>query len=411
MIIFLTSNFVEYQPQKYISKPLDESNGFLTNLKKYWKDRAHFLVFACDPFDEEEADHVTEEMYDAFSLAGLSIGEIRCFDNRAIDEYRRIKGCPMEDAAKESLKEALKWADVFYLSGGHAPTENIFMKRCGLKMLLNDKEIFDGIFIGLSAGTINAADEVYLPPELPGEAANTDFVKFTDGLGFTGINVMPHIEYAKTVTLDGMKLIDEIVAADSIGREIYLIPDGAYFIIRNGITEFFGDGEIVENGVIRPLSSGIIHSDNAKNRLICKERINENARIFNTIVSEIYDCVMEVDSESGKVEFFHISSFWLENGIIPVNIDTYEELNNLIAKNLVVNDEKESFLEQCTTDVILDEIENKGSYVRTVHLDAGEEIKADNLRVNIIAGNKRRLLISYTDISMILDHDSAKLLS
>lgn len=405
MIIFLTSSFVEYQPQKYIPKPLDESNGFLTNLKKYWKDRAHFLVFACDPFDEEEADHVTEEMYDAFSLAGLSIGEIRCFDNRAINEYRKIKGCPMEDAAKESLKEALKWADVFYLSGGHAPTENLFMKRCGLKMLLNDKEIFDGIFIGLSAGTVNAADEVYLPPELPGEAVNPDFVKFTDGLGFTGINVMPHIEYEKTVTLDGMKLIDEVVAADSIGREIYLIPDGAYFIIRNGITEFFGDGEIVENGVIRPLSSGIIHSDNVKNRLACKERINENARIFNTIVSERYDCVMEVDSESGKVEFFHISSFWLENGIIPVNIDTYEELNNLIAKNLVVNDEKEPFLEQSTTDVILDEIENKGSYVRTVHLDAGEEIKADNLRVSIIAGNKKRLLISYTDISMILDHD------
>lgn len=405
MIIFLTSSFVEYQPKNYIPKPLDESNGFIENLKKYWKDGAHFLVFACDPFDDKNADHVTEEMYDAFSLAGLSIGEIRCFDNRTIDEYRKTKGCTAEAAAMESLRENLKWADVFYLSGGHAPTENIFMKRCGLKKLLNDKEIFDGIFIGLSAGTVNAADEVYLPPELPGEAKDPDFIKFTDGLGLTGINVMPHIDYERTVTLDGMKLIDEIVAVDSMGREIYLIPDGAYFIIRNGITEFFGEGEIMENGVVRPLQSGIIYSDSLKNRHARRELINENARLFDTIVSDRYDCVMEVDAESGKVEFLHISSFWLENGIIPVHIDTYEELNRLIAEKMVVNDEKAPFLELTTIDFILDEIKNKGSYVLTVHFDAGDEIKADNLRVSIIAGNKRRLFISYTDISMILDHD------
>ncbi len=405
MVIFLTSSFVEYQPKQYIPKPLDKSNGFSDNLKKYWIENAHFLVFTSDPSDEKMADHVMEEMYMAFTLAGFSIEEIRCFDNRAIEQYRNTSGCRTQDAAEEALKAALKWADVFYLAGGHAPTENVFMKRCGLKELLQDKEIFDGIFIGLSAGTVNAADEVYLPPELPGEATDLKFVKFTDGLGLTGINVMPHIEYEKTVTLDGMKLIDEIVSGDSSGREIYLIPDGAYFIIRNGITEFFGEGEIMENGKIRPLHAGIIHSDNARIRHACSELINENARIFSTIISEQYDCVMEVDPESGRVEFFHISSFWLEKGIHPVHIDTYDELNKLLAEKLVVPDEREPFLEQSTTEVILDEIENKGSYVRTVHLDAENEIKADNLRVRLIAGNKRRLLISYTDISMILDHD------
>ncbi len=406
MVIFLTSSFVEYQAKKYIPKPLDKSNGFADNLKKYWIDDAHFLVFASDPSDEKKADHVTEEMYDAFTLAGFRIGEIRCFDNRAIEEYQNKNGCCAKDAATEALKDALKWADVFYLAGGHAPTENAFMKRCNLKMLLQDAEIFDGIFIGLSAGAVNAADEVYLPPELPGEAIDPKFVRFTDGLGLTGINMMPHIQYERTVTLDGMKLIDEIVSQDSCGREIYLIPDGAYFIIRNGITEFFGEGGIMENGVVRPLRAGIIHSDNARIRYACLERINENARIFDTVLSEKYDCVMEVDPESGRVEFFHISSFWLENGIIPVHIDTFDELNKLIAERLVVDTEKAAFLEQTTTDVILDEIENKGSYVRTVHLDdVGNEIKADNLRVSMIAGNKRRLLITFADISMILDHD------
>ena len=405
MVTFLTSSFVEYQPKTYVPKPLDASNGFADNLRRYWPDRARFLVFACDPSDAETADHVTEEMRDAFSLAGFPIEEIRCFDDRAIENYRKASGCSAGDADRDALKSALQWADVFYLSGGHGPTENAFMKRCGLKDLLRDRELFDGIFIGLSAGAVNAAEEAYLPPELPGEAEDPNFVRFTDGLGLTGINIMPHLSYEKTVTLDGRKLVDEIIAQDSRGREIYLIPDGAYFIIRNGVTEFFGEGEIMENGKTRPLRAGIIHSDNERIRRACSEPVNESVRFFDTIVSDRYDCIMEVDTESGRVTFLHISDFWLAKGIVPVHIDAIEELNQLLAERLVVQDEREPFLEQSTVEVILDEIEHKGSYVLTVHLDAGDEIKADNLRASLIAGDRRRLLVSYTDISMILDHD------
>jgi len=279
------------------------------------------------------------------------------------------------------------------------------MKRCGLKELINDREIFDGIFIGLSAGAVNAAENVYLPPELPGEAADPDFVKFTDGLGLTGINIMPHIEYEKTVILDGMKLVDEILAQDSRGREIYMIPDGAYFIIRNGVTEFFGEGEIMENGSTRPLHAGIIHSDNARLRRECSELVNDGARYFHSIVKDRYDCIMEVDSESGRTTFLHIGDFLLERGIIPINIDTLEELNRLLAEKLVVPEEQQPFLEQSTLEVILDEIANKRVYARTVHLNTGDEIKAYDLRVRLIAGDKRRLMVSYTDISMVLDHD------
>ncbi len=409
MVVFLTSSFVEYQPKKYVPKPVDASNGFVDHLKKYWPCHARFLVFACDPSDAGASDHVTEEMRDAFSLAGFFIEEIRCFDDRAIKAYREKAGCSEADAAKNALKDALQWADVFYLSGGHAPTENAFMKRCGLKELINDREVFDGIFIGLSAGAVNAAENVYLPPELPGEAADPDFVKFTDGLGLTGINIMPHIEYERTVVLDGMKLVDEILAQDSHGREIYMIPDGAYFIIRNGVTEFFGEGEIMENGRTRPLHAGIIHSDNARLRRACSAPVNDGARYFHeyfhAIVSDRYDCIMEVDSESGSATFLHIGDFLLERGIIPVNIDTLEELNRLLAEKLVVPEEQQPFLEQSMPEVMLDEIVNKREYARTVHLDTGDEIKAYDLRARLIAGDKRRLMVSYTNISMILDHD------
>lgn len=33
MVVFLTSSFVEYQPKKYVPKPVDASNGFVDHLK------------------------------------------------------------------------------------------------------------------------------------------------------------------------------------------------------------------------------------------------------------------------------------------------------------------------------------------------------------------------------------------
>ena len=399
MVIFLTSSFVKYQPMnEYVPEPLDESNSFGDNLRKYWIDNAHFLIFTSDPSDEKMAAHMTEEMRYAFSMAGFSISEIRCFNYQSIENYRLQNGCSSEVAAREALKEALKWADVFFLSGGHAPTENAFMKECGLKNLLNDSEIFDGIFIGLSAGTVNAADEAYLIPELPGESIDPKFVRFTDGLGFTKINVVPHIEYEKSLPLDGSKLIDEIVASDSFNREIYLIPDGSYFMIRNGITEFFGEGMIMENGVTRPLHSGIINSDNRRFEQKCPA-------IFDTSISDYYDWVLEFNAGNGQIEFFYISNFFLESGIVPINIDSFDELNKIFAANLVVDEEKAVYWEQIQIPFILEEIKNKGDYVRTVHIDTVSGIKAESLRIKQVINDEKRFLVCLTDISMILDRD------
>lgn len=399
MIIFLTSSFIKYQHMnEYIPQPLDESNGFGENLRKYWAENARFLIFASNPFDDKIGKHIARELQDAFSLSGFSISEMKYFDNQYIENYRMKNGCDTNTAAREALKEALEWADVFFLSGGHAPTENAFMKKCDLKGLISDATIFDGIFIGLSAGTMNAAKEVYLTPELPGECVDPEYVRFTDGLGLTRINVVPHIGYEQTVTLDGRSLIDEIVAEDSKNRDIYLIPDGSYFIIHNGITEYFGEGMIMRNGVTRPLYSGIINTDNLHFKDICPS-------IFDTNVSEYYDWVLELDSETGHIEFFRISNFLLEYGIVPVNIDSFDELNRLFSKKLVVEEEKEPFIYQLQIPRILDELEKTGSFVRTVHLDTINGRKAENLRVTKIDGVSKRLLVTLTDVTMILDHD------
>ena len=399
MVIFLTSSFIKYQPMNaYIPSPIDESNHFGDNLRKYWVPNARFLIFASDPSDTIMAEHCKRELQDAFSMSGFSIGEMRCFHHSYIENYRKQHNCDASIAAKEALKDALQWADIFFLAGGHSPTENAFMKECSLKELISDSSIFDGIFIGLSAGSVNAAKEVYLIPEQDGESIDPTFVRFTEGLGFTELNIVPHMEYLQTVSLDGKSLINEIVAKDSINRDIYLIPDGSYFMIRNGITEFFGEGMIMRDGITRPLQSSIIISDNLRFKQICPD-------IFATIASEYYDWFFEFNSETDRIEFFHVSNFFIKNGITPVNIDTFSELSQLFAQKFVINEEKETYLTQIQLPVILDEIKVKDSYIRTIHIDTESGIKAESLRIKPISLDDHRFLVCLTDITMILNRD------
>lgn len=43
MITFLTSSFVKFQPMEdYVPNPVDESNQFVVNLRKYWKENTNF---------------------------------------------------------------------------------------------------------------------------------------------------------------------------------------------------------------------------------------------------------------------------------------------------------------------------------------------------------------------------------
>lgn len=406
MVIFLTSSFWDYQTvSNYTPRPLRDDNHFKENIKRYWKSNPHVLVFSSAPADAPLSDHITQEFYDAFTLADFSIGEIRCFDNRTIESFQNNHKDFTGNPGREALKEALLWADVFYLSGGHAPTENQFMQQCDLKVLLSNQTIFDGLFIGLSAGSVNAATEVYLAPELEGESVDPQFVKSASGLGLTSMQILPHSQYMKTITLDGKDYINDIIAKDSVGRKIYMIPDGSYFILRNGITELFGDGEIIENGVISPLSSGIITEDNYDIRTDFQQALKDTIHLFDSFVTNYYDWMLEVNTENDAITFYHMSNRFLQKGLIPVHIDSFDELIALFSSALVVNDEKQAVIEQISTEKIINELSAKGSYVRTVHMDVWDGIQAVNLRAVPIAGKQNRLLVCLTDISMVLDHD------
>ena len=81
-------------------------------------------------------------------------------------------------------------SDLIILAGGHVPTQNAFFQDIGLRKLIKD---YQGVVLGISAGTMNAADRVYIQPEEPGETV-PEFQRFGEGLGITRINVLPHYQ-------------------------------------------------------------------------------------------------------------------------------------------------------------------------------------------------------------------------
>lgn len=127
--------------------------------------------------------------------------------------------------------------------------------------------------------------------------------------------------------------------------------------------------------------------------------------VFDAMVSVYYDWVLEYNSDSGKVEFFHVSDTFLKRGIVPENIHSFDELICFFTREMVVIEEQESCIEQISLKYIIDETKSKGTYVRTIHINTPLGIKAESLRITPIKNNDNRFLICLTDISMILDRD------
>lgn len=78
---------------------------------------------------------------------------------------------------------------------------------------------------------MNCADMVYASPELDGEALDPAFKRWIPGLGLTRVNIFPHFEMLKDDILDGLRVIEDITYADSMGQEILALNDGSYIVI------------------------------------------------------------------------------------------------------------------------------------------------------------------------------------
>lgn len=231
MIAILTSSPCIYGVPRAILNP---ENSFVDNLRSCLPEHPRCLFVAASPDDPAFTDRVASEMEDCFAEADLEFAELFTLDRRNQQEA-----------------QLLIWkSDFIILSGGHVPTQNAFFQEIGLKELLRN---YQGTVLGISAGTMNAAERVYVQPEEPGESV-PEFSRFAEGLGITTVNILPHYQMVYDRYLDGRRLYEDITFADSYGECFYVFPDGTYLLIEDGRTTLYGEAYRLADGQMEKIS-------------------------------------------------------------------------------------------------------------------------------------------------------------
>ena len=220
--MFLTSS-------PYEGDHFSEANGFVRNLRQALPAACRVAFVCSSPDDPERTDFFAESTLDALKMTGISVSGWTVLDRRNQDDAAAV----------------IRDADFVILAGGHVPTQNKFFMEIGLREILRG---FDGVVMGISAGSMNAARVVYAQPELSGEATDPDYRRFLPGLGLTETMILPHLNLIREDVLDGQRLFEDIAFPDSMGRRFFAIPDGSYFLIRDGVETLHGDGWVIADG-------------------------------------------------------------------------------------------------------------------------------------------------------------------
>ena len=231
MIAYLTSSPCIYGAPRAILNP---ENGFLDNLFSCLPAHPRCLFICSSPDSPYLTDKFAHEMAAAFEEAGMAFSDFRILDRRT-----------------QSDAQLLIWkSDFIILAGGHVPTQDQFFQEISLKDLLKN---YQGVVMGISAGTMNAAERVYVQPEEEGESM-PEFQRFLPGLGITHVNVLPHYQQVKDYYLDGKRLFEDITYADSYGENFYVFVDGTYLLVDDGVTTLYGEAYCLRDGVMEKIS-------------------------------------------------------------------------------------------------------------------------------------------------------------
>lgn len=238
MKLFLTSSpigiYRSEEPLDYIG--FNPANGMTEELRRSWVNGARCLLVSAFPDEYELNDRMRSDYEGIVRDTGLSLSCMDVCDSRNGQEKA----------------DALHSYDFVILGGGHVPTENAFFKRIDLaKNFIG----YQGIIMGISAGTMNCARIVYAQPEMPGEATDPYFERFIPGLALTEYNILPHYNAVRNDILDGMRLIEDITFADSAGRTFYAITDGSYLLQTEDSAEIRGEAYMIRDGSITQISS------------------------------------------------------------------------------------------------------------------------------------------------------------
>ena len=229
MICFFTSATGPYQ-----TPALYTENHFVDRLKAALPGPVRGLWVANDPATRETTVPFALEVRDAFVNAGFPVEAYTILDDlNAKDAARLVAG-----------------ANLIILSGGEIPVQSWFFERIGLKGLLHG---WDGVLVGISAGSMNSADTVLVPPEAPGDPLDPACWPEYSGLGLTRYHIVPHFQYLRSQPTPNGGTVEALLLEGSRRWPLLALNDGSYIFKDAAGNETvcgeayrIADGEIVQ---------------------------------------------------------------------------------------------------------------------------------------------------------------------
>lgn len=220
--LFLTSNLGCSTKVGGVWVPVkcDNSNCFIDNLRKEVGDIKKLTIIASDPDNYYRLDSQANCVIRGLQLDGFSVEEVNIIDHRFNGD----------------MTNAILSSDVVFLCGGHVPTQNKYFKEIKLQDILEE---YNGVVVGMSAGSMNCSKLVYAQPESEEEYLDKNYQKYIEGLGLTNLVIMPHMNRAKTDELCGDTTYN-MCLRDSYDCPHYGIEDGGYILIKDGIATSYG---------------------------------------------------------------------------------------------------------------------------------------------------------------------------
>ncbi len=100
---------------------------------------------------------------------------------------------------------------------------------------------------------MNCAETVYAAPEFPGEALDPNYRRWLPGLGLTALNIFPHFQDLQGELLDGLRVVEDIAFADSMGHDLIALSDGSYIFIDETGRRLFGEAFRIRDGIVTKL--------------------------------------------------------------------------------------------------------------------------------------------------------------
>ena len=224
MNVILTSDIMS--PDK---RQLNSQNGFVDKIHEYVDD-INCLYIPSNPYRQFLTNTISSHHKRAFEKSGFTV--------KSWDVFSLFQ--------KNKLKKLISNANLIILAGGHVPTQNKFFHDINLKQCIKD---YKGLVIGISAGSMNSASEVYAQPENFGEVKSTHYRRFLKGLGIVDISVLPHYADVKHQRVDNQRIMEDVTLPDSNGRKFYAIEDGAFIIPTEN--KIYGNCYVIKDGRVR----------------------------------------------------------------------------------------------------------------------------------------------------------------